>query len=262
MIPFAAVVPHSPLLLKSIGKDNQKYLKKTLAGLQILREHLVASKPDTMLVISSHANRHATAFSINLHEEYFTEFKDFGDMATRTEFAPDLELITQIRRAGRDSEIPVTLDSSVTLDYGTAVPLELLVGSDMTHKIVPVSYSGLSPKEHIAFGALIKNVLEQSDKRVAVIASGDLSHCLTTDAPGGFHKLGQIFDDEILRAVREVSSSTLLAITPEMLEAVKSCAYEQLLILFGMLEKKIVRPDLLSYESPFGVGYLVAEFHL
>jgi|SaaInlStandDraft_6_1057023.scaffolds.fasta_scaffold15456_2 MEMO1 family protein len=262
MITFAAVVPHSPLLIESIGKENQKHLSKTLESMNTLKENLYLSKPDVILVISSHANRHATAFSVNLHDEYFTDFKDFGDMATKTEFGPDLDLIAQIQRAGRNSEIPVTLDSSANLDYGTSVPLELLVSEEMTHKIVPVSYSGLSPKEHLAFGALLKEVLHANDKRVAVIASGDLSHCLTTDAPGGFHKDAQKFDDEIQRAVRDMSASTLLAIDDELRDAAKSCVYEQLLILFGILEKKKLRPELLSYESPFGVGYLVAEFHL
>ena len=262
MIVFAAIVPHSPLLLEPIGKENQKHLKKTLEALQKLKEDLYLSRPDTILVISSHATRHASHFSINLHDEYQTDFRDFGDMSTSHEFYPDLELITAIRREGYDSNHPITLDSNVNLDYGAGVPLELLHSIGLTKKIVPVSYSGLSPKEHLAFGKMLQEVTQNSSERIAVIASGDLSHCLTSDAPGGFHKHAREFDETIQRAVAELSSSTLLSMKMLLIEETKSCVYEQLLILVGLIERKRLRPEILSYEAPFGVGYLVAQFHL
>ena len=42
----------------------------------------------------------------------------------------------------------------------------------------------------------------------------------------------------------------------------KQCAYLPLLVLMGILEDISVRPEELSYEMPFGVGYLNAQFHL
>jgi aromatic ring-opening dioxygenase LigB subunit len=47
-----------------------------------------------------------------------------------------------------------------------------------------------------------------------------------------------------------------------LLEHAHACVQEQVLILFGTLEHKKVRPEIVSYEHPFGVGYLVAQFHL
>jgi len=40
MLVFAAIVPHSPLLIPSIGKENYLRLKKTVAALDILEMRL------------------------------------------------------------------------------------------------------------------------------------------------------------------------------------------------------------------------------
>ena len=48
----------------------------------------------------------------------------------------------------------------------------------------------------------------------------------------------------------------------ELIEGASACIQEQLLILFGILEHKKLRVEILSYEHPFGVGYLVAQIHV
>ncbi len=227
-----------------------------------LAEELYASHPDTIVLISAHSVQHEEAFSINLHDEYHIDLKDFGDLSTTKEFSPDLMIIDQLQRRVRNEGIPLTLDSDANLDYGTGVPLLLLTEELKKVKIVPISYSGRSAKEHVAFGRILKDVLINSQRRVAIIASGDLSHCLTSDAPEGYRKEGQEFDKLITQAIEGLSISKLLSMKPELVKAAAECAYKPLLILFGALERMNIRPEILSYEAPFGVGYLVAQFHL
>jgi len=262
MIVFAAFTPHTPLLLPTVGKENLGKMKETALGMEKLSEELYASHPDTIVIISSHSARHEDAFSINLHDEYIADAKDFGDLQTAAEFIPDLPLIDRIQRALRKNGIAFTLDSDAVLDHGCAIPL-LLLARNLPHvKIIPISYSGLSPKDHAEFGRALKDVLTDSTKRIAVLASGDLSHCLSTDAPEGFHKAGPIFDRAIQAAVQDLSLSKLLSIKPETVEDASQCGYRPLLILMGTLERMQVWPEILAYEAPFGVGYLTAQFHL
>jgi MEMO1 family protein len=262
MLVYSAVVPHSPLLLPTIGKEHQTKSQKTLDAIKTIAEDLYLSRSDTLIIVSSHETQHDTAFSINLTDEYRTDFSEFGDLSTSTSFAPDKGLIAAIRRAGRDTDMPITLDSVSKLNFGSGVPLELLASKHQNLNIIPISYSGLSAKEHLSFGALLKDVISHTNKRVAVIASGDLSHCHISDAPGGFHKDAKAFDDEIVRAVTEQSKSALINLDDAVRSNAKACVYEQLLILFGILDKQQLRPEILSYEAPFGVGYLVAQFHI
>lgn len=113
------------------------------------------------------------------------------------------------------------------------------------------------------FGRILKDVCSASQKRIAIIASGDLSHTLfLSDAPAGFHPSGEEVDQALLKAIENVSLSQLLTIDEDLLASSQECAHRPLLILFGMLEKMPVRPEILSYEHPFGVGQLVAQFHL
>lgn len=262
MLVFAGVIPHSPLLIPTIGKDNFDKLINTTEAIQKMAEQLYLSRPQTLIIISSHDIRHDNAFSMNLHEFYTTDFTEFGDLSISSQFSPDKELVANIMRLGIDTGIQVTLDSSQKLSYATSVPLELLANRLTDVRIVPISYSRLSPKEHVAFGGLLKEAIQNSNKRIAVIASGDLSHCHTSDAPGGFHPEAKTFDEEIKRAITELSKSTILNIKEDVKLAAKACIFEQLLILFGVLERIQLRPEILSYETPFGVGYLTAMFHL
>ena len=262
MICFAAITPHTPLLIPGVGKENLSKLEATTAALKHLEGELYASHPDVIVVISSHATQHKDAFSLNLHDEYSIDFKDFGDLATSRTLKPDLELATAIEAHLHTHGVPFTLDSNPSLDYGTGVPLFFLTENLTNINIIPVSFSGLSAKDHVRLGTQLKDVFEHSTKRIAVVASGDLSHCLSSDAPLGYNPEGEVYDQKILEAVKGLSTSALLSMTTPLLESAHACVQEQLLILFGILERKKVRSEIVSYEHPFGVGYLVAQVHL
>ncbi len=272
MIVFAAFTPHTPLLLPPIGKESLQKMSSTADAMDRLGDELAASKPDTIVIISAHATQHDGAFSANLHDSYLVDLRDFGDLTTAAEFEPNLSLIDAIQRAVRRAQIPFTLDSDATLDYGSAVPLVALdanhllptpsVGSNSGCTIVPISFCNLSPKDHFAFGKTLKDVFANRKERIAVIASGDLSHALTSHAPAGFHREGEVFDAAVRQAVVQGSASQLLTIDEEVVEKAAECAYRSLLVLFGVLDQVPTEPEVLSYESPFGVGYLVAQFRL
>lgn len=260
MIVFTAITPHSPLLIETISKERFADFSDTREAMASLSESLAATRPDVIVTISSHSNAHANAFSINLHDAYHVSLADFGDHATTKAFKPDLELVALIQRKMRSADIEFTLESSEQLEYGPGVPL-LLLTEEVQATIVPIAYTSLDAKKHLSFGRLLKDVLSHTSKRIAVIVSGDLSHCLSSDAPMGFKKEGRLFDDAVLEAVRNVSTSKLLKIPQNVLTESSECLYRPLLVFFGLLEHMNVRPEILSYEAPHGVGYLVAQFH-
>lgn len=262
MIVFAAFTPHTPLLIPSVGKEKHESFALTTAAMNELSEELYSARPETIVIISSHAVRFANAFSINLHEHYRTDFAEFGDLVTADEFDPDLALIDRIQRQCRKADMPITLNSSETLGYDAGVPLHLLMALRMSARIVPISDSGLDAKSHFAFGRELKDVFLNSTRRIAVIGSGDLSHSLASESPQGFRKEGQAYDALIRETVTLHSASKLLAMEPTFREAAAECSYGPLVILFGILERINVNGRELSYEAPFGVGHLVVDFGL
>jgi len=262
MLVFAAFTPHTPLLLPNIGKEHREKLQGTIRAMDHLRDELYAAHPDTIVVLSTHSGRHEDAFAINLHDTYIASLREFGDMESMREFAPDMSLVDRLQRHARRLGLPITLNSFSELDHGTSVPLLLLTEEMKDVKILPIAHSELEPKDHMAFGAALKEVVMDSSRRVAIIASGDLSHCLTSEAPSGYKKEGEVFDEYFREAIESFSASKLIAMDPDTITAAEECAYRPLLMLMGALEHMNVRPETLAYEAPFGVGYLTVQFHL
>ena len=62
--------------------------------------------------------------------------------------------------------------------------------------------------------------------------------------------------------VEHQNAAGLLQMDEDVIKNAQESAYRKLLVLFGTLDGMRVTPETLSYESPFGVGYLVVNFVL
>jgi AmmeMemoRadiSam system protein B len=129
-------------------------------------------------------------------------------------------------------------------------------------EIVPLSYSFLNNEKHWQLGELLHEVIANSPKRIAVIASGDLSHCLAKGAPAPYSPKGQEFDNNLVEIIKKKSYKDLLKLDDSFIEEAAECGLRSFLILFGLIDKYNHTPEILSYEGPFGVGYMVANFKL
>ena len=142
------------------------------------------------------------------------------------------------------------------------IPLFYLTQDINDLPIVPIGYSLLPYQDHFNFGLELQKIINQTDKKIAVIASGDLSHRLTPDAPAGFSPKGNIFDEKLVKLLNEKSSEEILNLDENLIEEAGECGLRSFIILLGVLNNIEYTPEILSYEGPFGVGYLVANFIL
>jgi len=257
---YAAITPHPPLLIPNIGKDVLKKLDKTKIALEKMEEELYLSKPDIIIIISAHGTYFSDAFTINVCPEYHTNLKEFGDLVTKLNFKGEMNLSSTIRERTKEEKIPTTMISEPTLDHGSAVPLFYLTRHLSDIKIIPISYSGLDWKTHLDFGYLIKEKILDSNKRIAVIASGDLSHALNTNSPAGFNPAGIKFDEKIQELLAHRNVSGMLQMDAEFVKNASECGFKTFLILMGILKNIDYTYRQHSYEAPFGVGYLTANF--
>lgn len=261
-LAFAALAPHPPLLIPSIGKELVKKIDKTKQALEKLEEDLYLAKPDIICIVSPHGHWNENAFSINLATEFKTDLREFGDLATQLTFKGAPDLAAAIQRASRGKEYVITSFSESGLDHGASVPLYYLTQHLPNVSILPLSFSNLDWKSHLDFGALLKEQIMKTNKRVAVIASGDLSHALTTEAPAGFNQAGPDFDKKIQELLSAKNTSQLLSLDPKFVNEAAECGFRSLLILLGVLRDLDYTYQSYAYEGPFGVGYLTANFVL
>ncbi len=260
-IVFSAIVPHPPLLIPTIGKENLSLLKRTEASYLELEQDLYAAQAETIIIISPHGELMNQNFTMNLSPEFTGNFEEFGDLATKFSLSGDISLAHKIKEK-LETKAPLQLISQSQLDYGSAVPLYLLTAHLPKIKIIPLYYSGLDLKAHFAFGQTLKSKLLPLQTRVAVIASGDLSHRLTKNAPAGYSPKGKKFDKKLTDCLLKKQTEDIINFKPEFVAEAGECALKSIAILLGILEGVKYEPRLLSYEAPFGVGYLSMNFRL
>lgn len=262
MLVFAAFTPASPLLLPSINEAKMAEVVKTRAALEELAEELYAVHPDTIVLLSESETMYPDAVSVNVADPYIADLSEFGDLGYHKQYHPDFAFIDRLQRHLRKTELPVSLSTDNHLKAASAVPLHYLT-SHLPHvRIVPVSPCELEAKTHYNLGVAFKHLILESDKRIAIIAAGDMSHALSKEAPAGFHKDGQLFDDSLLTMLREHNASGILQMSDELIKNAHDTSYRQLCMLIGMLDGMYTTPTVMSYEAPFGVGYAVTNFVL
>jgi len=257
---FASICPHPPIIIPTIGKENVTSAKKTIGAMEKMEREFRKSNPETVIVISPHGSLYPDAFSINFSESYVGHFHQFGDFVTNLKFQPDLEFLYRLKEK-LEQKMPVVLVEDENLDHGSLVPLYYLT-KNVVPKIVPIGYSLLDYETHLEFGRLIKEEISASKKRIAVIASGDLSHRLTPEAPAGYAPRAGIFDKRLVNFLKEKNIKGILEMDKDLIEEAGECGLRSFLILLGILEKINCQPKAYSYEAPFGVGYLVMNFQL
>jgi len=263
MLSFAAITPHPPIIIPAIGRENLTIVEKTVEAMKKLEKIFLEVNPEIVIIISPHGPIFTDAFCLNLSDKFKGNFRQFGDFTTdEMNFVGNLELTYRLRKKLAVAEIPLNLITEVELDHGSLIPLYYLTRNLKNFSIIPVGYSLLDFQKHFEFGEKIKEEIISSNKRVAVIASGDLSHRLTFDAPAGYSPKGKIFDQKLVNLIKKKNTKTIMKLDPDLIEEAGECGLRSIIMLLGILKNLNYQPEILSYEGPFGVGYLVANFKL
>lgn len=272
-IKFASICPHPPIIIPTIGSSSDlRLVSKTIQAMKELADIFAKSKPETIIIISPHGPVSYDEMTITISPTLLGNFQDFGDYKTKLNFENDLEIVDALQKRCKKEKIPVRIMNSPQLDHGSLIPLYYLTKNytppeGRILKVVPIAYSYLSPKTHLEFGKKIFEICniegKTKSKRIAVIASGDLSHRLSLTSPAGFSMDGVRFDKKISSLLRREDIKGILNIDSDLIKDAGECGYLSITTLLGVLSKiKGFKIKLLSYQKPFGVGYLVANVKL
>lgn len=145
-------------------------------------------------------------------------------------------------------------------DWGFKVPLFFLV-KNTDAKLESFLTREDSPEDHYSAGKdFYFSELKNSKDKIALIASGDLSHRLKIDGPYGLHPDGNKFDAALAKSLKNSDIDAILKLDQKYPEA-GECGLRSICFMIGILDAADIKwkADILSYEGPFGVGYLVAD---
>jgi AmmeMemoRadiSam system protein B len=263
-IVFGCITPHPPLIVPDVGKGNEHAISTTIKSMEKLTDKMARQRPETILIISPHGKHQTNAMGILTAPSSSGDMKDWGSNEPHETYQNDLDLVELIQQEAKKASIPITsiAKGAYDLDWGVMVPLYFLKHAMKEAALVPLTFCWLSLEKHFAFGKAIRKAAELSKKRVAIIASGDLSHRLIPSAPAGYDPMGKVFDEKLVKAISCVDSKAVLNFEPELIERAGECGLRSVTILLGALDGLKVVPEVLSYEGPFGVGYMVASLEV
>jgi MEMO1 family protein len=257
MIVFAAIMPHPPESIPGTGNsEKMDVIRKTLDAFEQLRIGLEQADPETIVIISPHAYSEPYFFVINSESVITGNFSKFGLDETYT-YKNDIEIADNLDFFCTMNDLPAHLHANF-LDYGTLIPLYHLT-KNIKPRVVQLSLSLMDYESHYKYGETLQKVINDSGKRVAIIASGDLSHKLTPDAPAGFSPNAKRFDADVLHYLGSNDTVSLMNMDKQAIAESAECGIRPIVILLGALHGKNYAFKLLSYEYPSGIGYMTAR---
>lgn len=256
---LAGIAPHPPIMVPEVGRESSVDVQNSISAMAELTARVINSKAETVVIISPHGPLEANAFIAYDGPKLFGDFANFRAPTTTVHAELDEELLDEITRAAANEHLIVTRIRDFDLDHGTAVPLYFLQRNGWTGRVIALGYSFLSGEDHVRFGNCVRAAIEKVGRRVAFIASGDLSHRLKRDAPAGYNSDAHLFDEEVVDAIRSCAMDRIVNIDQEMRRTAGECGYRSMLVAIGVIRDLVSNCEVISYEAPFGVGYLVAQ---
>jgi aromatic ring-opening dioxygenase catalytic subunit (LigB family) len=206
------------------------------AGYQKLSDALAEADPDVTLIISSeHLNKffidNMPAFAIGMFDAFSgpveARTRNFG-MEYRT-VPSDLAFSRYLVERGLDQGVDWAVIESWDLDHGYMVPL-LKIDPQARYRMVPVYVNCASPpmpsaRRCFEVGKWLRQAISEwdADKRVAIIATGGLSHSVGS-LQQGF--IDEAFDRRFMAAFCEGRGDVLSKLTDQEMCAAGSATGE------------------------------------
>lgn len=257
---LTVLMPHPPVVIDEVGGAEALKVKNTSKALMKLSEEITNLNPDTVILITPHAHMCADYFTVYVDEKLKANFGKFGAPNTRFVYRNDLEFIEALEKNKKFGTLK-KINDPVSIDHGAAVPLYFLNKSGYKGKVVIFNYSFLEVEDHLYFGKLLNEISAFLGRKTVFIASGDMSHRLIPVAPAGYAPFAKDFDNYIKENIEKGDYKAIIDVeeySSGLRLAAGECGYNSLLVAFGFLDEKPQKNNVLSYEAPFGVGYLVA----
>ena len=256
---YVGIAPHPPIMVPEVGGEMIRDVRGSIDAMREFTARVVAAGAESVVIVSPHAPLEPRAFVAYADQVLQGDFARFRAPAAEVSAPVDSELLDALEHAADRDGFGIARLRGEELDHGTAVPLYFLLRNGWRGRAVALGYSFLSDDEHLRFGATLRRAADSVNRRVALVASGDLSHRLKHDAPAGYHPNAHLFDEQVVESIGARAPRRIAEIDPALRRLAGECGYRSMLVALGAAESLAADCEVLHYEAPFGVGYLVAQ---
>jgi aromatic ring-opening dioxygenase LigB subunit len=221
---------------------------------------IVEAGADRVMVLNPHLICSPNAYTcVDMPLAIKGSFREFGRPDLAVEFAPEPKFYRHLAKSAPESHFAIDVLEMEALDHGALVPLWFLQEAGFNGSVCVMGYPWrVSLESHLKFGRFLGSVCGGCEGRTALIASGDMSHRLRLGAPSGYHPNAHIFDRCFVEYVEAGELAKASHIPNDLRDLAAEDASESMAIAAGAVGDVSAGAMVLSYEAPFGVGYLVA----
>lgn len=252
---FGAIMPHPPIIVPAIGGKRIKDATSTKTALQNISKILKGKDFDTIVIITPHGAVSSATVPVYTSPVFEGDFANFGSPKPVYHFKGDTELAIAI---AKENSALVSRTPETILDHGVLVPLYYPTEAGIKKSVLPIAVGFLPLRQLYEFGKVLSRAAAKINRKIVVIASADMSHKLTPDAPSGYDPQGKVFDEKLVELVRKNDVSGILDFPADLADNAGQDALWSIAMMLGAFDGMQVKLEVLSYEGPFGVGYMVA----
>ncbi|MBD5449573.1 MAG: AmmeMemoRadiSam system protein A [Lachnospiraceae bacterium] len=263
-ITLTCMLPHPPLIVPAVGRGEERNIQKTIDAYHEAARRIAACRPETIVLISPHQVMYADYFHISPGEGADGDFGQFRAPGEQMKVSYDTAFIEKLCAFAEEKDLPAGTMGQLDrkLDHGTMVPLYFVNQYWTDYQLVRVGLSGLPLIKHYELGQCIQETANALNRKVVIIASGDLSHRLKEDGPYGYREEGPAYDARIMDVMGRGDFGRLMEFSEDFCEKAGECGHRSFTIMAGALDKMKVAAEKLSYEGPFGVGYGICTYNV
>ena len=271
---YACITPHGGEILPELAGDRFEAFAPTRRAMEELGRNMAAHRPDVIIVVTPHGLRLEGFNSVVTAAYSSGSLTGPGgakvEMTARCDRELAREIVARVRAAG----IPAVgcnygalegPGSNVALDWGAMVPLYFFgYGPASTEPRPDVVLIGptrdIPLAQLVEMGRVIANIAENSERRIAFVASADQAHAHSEKGPYGYNVAAAEYDRLIQEIVEEDRLQRLLDIDLAFVEEAKPDSLWQMVMLLGVTEVVPMKGRFLSYQVPTYFGMLCASY--
>lgn len=254
----AVLMPHAPVLVPGVGEARSEAMADSRGAIRRAAKCVLSLHPESIVLISPHSPRQPQAFGVWAGALLQGSLAPFDAPQAEVSLPLDQPLAQAVASELHARRLQTWTIHQAALDHGAVVPLWFLAEAGWAGPTVILGLNHPGPGELRSLGEAIATAAQALPRRLAVIASGDLSHRLSANAPYGYHPQAHEFDETFIGLVRAGDYRSLETIAPALRELAAEDAVDSTVIAASAANWQTRGHQMLHYEGPFGVGYGVA----
>jgi len=251
---------HAPIVIPSIGGNRAGQCASTSKAMQDAAKSIVDAGTDRVVLLDPHLLHSPSAYTcVEMPTNMGGSFKQFGRGDLTVGFPQEPEFCRHLVKGAAENHFALDALKLDELDHGALVPLWFLQAAGFKGPVCVIGFPWRSSQEsHMEFGRFLGQACGGYAGKTAMIASGDMSHRLQLGAPSGFHPDAHKFDKYFVECVEAGELAKASTVPEDLREIAAEDSSESMAIATGAVGEVAPSAKVLSYEAPFGVGYMEA----